>query len=271
MQDCAVIPDSRSANDAGAVYGRKVSVVAGGRAVLRECDFSFPVGRFACILGPNGAGKTTLLHLCNGLTSPSAGEVVSLGARVTPRSAPALRKRIGYVAQWREMDPRRPISVFESVLSGTYGKLGLFRKPGPVERALAAEALEKVAASHLAQRPLGHLSGGEAQRTSIARALAQQPELLLLDEPTASLDWQARRDILRLIADLKQTQALTIVMVIHELNALPELCDTALFLKAGQVLWQGSCAEALNSERLSALFDTPVEIIERAGKPIVLL
>lgn len=226
---------------------------------------------FSGILGPNGAGKTTLLGLCNGLVKPGAGRVVSLGEEVTPRSAPALRKRIAYVAQWRVIDPRQPITVFESVLSGTYGRLGLLRKPGKRECELAQECLESVAATHLAKRPLGHLSGGEAQRVAIARALVQQPELLLLDEPTASLDWQARREILQLIGHLRQKFTLTIAMVTHELNALAALCDHVLFMKSGQVVWQGSADDALDSEKLTRLFDTPVEILSSNGKPVVLM
>jgi ABC-type Mn/Zn transport systems, ATPase component len=254
-----------------AVRGTGVSVYAGGRYVLRDCDFVFPAGRFTGILGPNGAGKTTLLGLCNGLVKATHGQVSSLGEPVLSHNASVLRKRIGYVAQWRVIDPRQPITVFESVLSGTYGKLGLFRKPGPTQYALAEESLAAVAALHLAQRPLGHLSGGEAQRVAIARALVQEPELLLLDEPTASLDWQARRDILLLIGELRNRRSLTIAMVTHELNALFDLCDHVLCLKAGQLVWQGPTEEALNSSSLSQLFDTPVDILFHNGKPVVLM
>lgn len=267
------MPPERAKNHIGpeAVTGHELCLVAGGRPVLRNCSFSFAAGLFTGILGPNGAGKTTLLGLCNGLLRPTSGAIVSLGEKLTPQSAPGLRKRIGYVAQWRVIDPRQPITVFESVLSGSYGKLGLLRRPGKKERALAAEALDSVAAAHLAGRPLGHLSGGEAQRVAIARALVQQPELLLLDEPTASLDWQSRRDILQLIGRLRHQFALTIVMVTHELNALAELCDQVLFMKAGRVLWQGPAAEALDSGKLTRLFDAPVEIIWKDGKPVVLM
>lgn len=267
-----MLPEAaRALCDGQAAAGQKVRLVVGGREVLRDCSFFFPAGRFTGILGPNGAGKTTVLGLCNGLVKPSSGRVLCLGREVTPRSAPALRKRIGYVAQWRVIDPRRPITVFESVLSGTYGKLGLLRKAGKRERDLAAEALESVAMGHLAARPLGHLSGGETQRVAIARALAQQPELLLLDEPTASLDWQARRDILQLIGQLRRNVTLTIVMVTHELNALADLCDHVLFMKSGRALWQGPTAEALDSEKLTRLFDTPVAIASNGGKPVVLM
>ena len=253
------------------VIGERVTVTAGKRDVLKDCSFSFCAGGFTGILGPNGAGKTTLLGLCNGLVKTSAGTVVCLGEPVTPKTATGLRKRIGYVAQWRAIDQRQPITVFESVLSGAYGKLGLFRKPGRHERDLALEALESVAASHLGPRPLGHLSGGEAQRIAIARALVQEPELLLLDEPTASLDWQTRREVLQLIGRLRQRHSLTIIMVTHELNALSELCDSVLFMKNGRTVWQGGVNEALDSVRLSALYDTKVEILENNGRPVVLM
>ncbi|HBT96552.1 MAG TPA: ABC transporter ATP-binding protein, partial [Desulfobulbaceae bacterium] len=137
-----------------AVIGHMVNVTSARRHILRQCSFSFPTGQCTAILGPNGAGKTTLLGLANGLTTIHSGSVTALGLPVNSRNVRSLRQRIGYVAQWRFIDPRQPITVFESVLSGTYGKLGLFRKPGESETRLAAEALAAVAASHLATRPL---------------------------------------------------------------------------------------------------------------------
>lgn len=223
------------------------------------------------VLGPNGAGKSTLLKVCNGLVAPSSGTMTCLGRTVTPTNARNLRKRIGYVSQFRSIDLRQPISVFESVLSGTYGWLGLFKKPGKHERDLAMSALSAVAATHLAERPLGHLSGGEAQRVAIARALTQEPDILLLDEPTASLDWQARREILHLIGSLRHDFSLTVIMVTHEINALPGLCDDILFLKNGSVLWAGKTGEGLTGARLSEAFDTPVTVLTHNEKPVVLV
>ncbi len=247
----------------------EVSVMAGRRPVLRGITFSLPAGTRAAVIGPNGAGKTTLLGLCNGLTLPRAGVVRTFGREVTARSAPDLRKNIGYVAQWRAVDPRVPITVYESVLCGTYGKVGLLRKPGPAEHAAAAEALDAVGSAHLAKRPLGRLSGGEAQRVAIARALAQKPPLLLLDEPTASLDWHARRDILRLIADLRRSLSLTVIMATHELNSLSELFDTALLLKEGRLLACCAVEQALQPELLSRLYDTPVSVLRDGNKLVV--
>jgi manganese/iron transport system ATP-binding protein len=169
------------------------------------------------------------------------------------------------------MDARQPITVFESVLSGTYGRLGLFRNPQKREQDLAHNSLEAVSGSHLASRPLGHLSGGEAQRVAIARALAQEPELLLLDEPTASLDWHARREILHLIGILRKQRALTILMVTHELNALPELCNAIMFLKEGRIIWHGPVCKGLSEEQLANAFDTPVTVLLHNDRPVVLV
>jgi len=248
-----------------------VFVTAGRRHILRDCSFSLPPGSFTCVLGPNGAGKTTLLKLCNALVLPSKGVVTCLGEKVSTKNARSLRKRIGYVSQFRSIDARQPITVFESVLSGAYGRLGLFRNPQKRERDIAYKALEAVSGSHLASRPLGHLSGGEAQRIAIARALVQEPELLLLDEPTASLDWQARREILRLVGALQKQMALTVLMVTHELNALPELCDSIILLKEGEIVWHGHVNEGLSEAHLSSVFDTPVTVLLHDNRPVVLV
>jgi manganese/iron transport system ATP-binding protein len=248
-----------------------VSVTAGRRHILRDCSFSLSLGGSVGVLGPNGAGKSTLLKLCNGLVLPAQGVVTCLGERLSAKNARSLRKRIGYVSQFRSMDAGQPITVFESVLSGAYGRLGLFRNPQKRERDLAMRALADVSCSHLASRPLGRLSGGEAQRVAIARALAQEPELLLLDEPTASLDWQARREILQLIGSLRRQKALTVLMATHELNALPDLCDALIFLKEGGIVWRGPVREGLDEARLSGVYDVPVTVLRHDDRPVVLV
>ncbi|MCL2102423.1 MAG: ABC transporter ATP-binding protein [Syntrophorhabdaceae bacterium] len=248
-----------------------VFVAVNRRHILSDCSFSLSPGSFTGVIGPNGAGKTTLLKLCNALVFPSKGMVTCLGEKVSAKNARSLRKRIGYVSQFRNIDPRQPITVFESVLSGSYGRLGLFRNPQQRERHLACRALEAVSGSHLASRPLGHLSGGEAQRVAIARALVQEPELLLLDEPTASLDWQARREILSLIGALRKQMDLTVLMVTHELNALPELCDSIILIKEGRIIWRGHTNEGFDGARLSSVFDTSVTVLRHNNRPVVLV
>ncbi|MCX8126685.1 MAG: ATP-binding cassette domain-containing protein, partial [Dehalococcoidia bacterium] len=152
-------------------------------------------GEFIGLIGPNGAGKTTLLRLINGLIRPQSGRVSVFGVGLERENSSRIRKRVGYVAQVRNVNPRLPISVRETVMAGTFGRLGLLHYPGNQERRLTDMVLDMVGLSRLADRPLGHLSGGEQQKVAIARALVQEPRILLLDEPTVSLDREARRDI----------------------------------------------------------------------------
>ncbi|MEE8353094.1 MAG: metal ABC transporter ATP-binding protein, partial [Dehalococcoidales bacterium] len=162
------------------------------RVALRGVSLEVTAGDFLGIVGPNGAGKTTLLSLVNGFRVPQSGRVTVLGRSTDGSSRNALRKHVGYLPQVNATDARMPMTVSDVVMVGRYGMLGLFRRPGRRDREVVAEMLEVVGADHLAKRPIGHLSGGERQRVAVARCLAQEPEILLLDEPTASLDWKAQ-------------------------------------------------------------------------------
>jgi manganese/iron transport system ATP-binding protein len=239
---------------------RDATVCFNRRRVLDAVTLTVSTGDFWALLGPNGAGKSTFLGLFNGLTSYAAGRVEYRGTVVTPKTASRVRRKIAHVFQSTDVDPKMPMTAFEAVLAGTYGKLGLFRVPGAREKKLAMEALAAVGLSTLAQRPIGHLSGGERQRMALARALAQEPELLLLDEPTASLDWQAQREILNTIETLRRQYDLTVFMVTHDLNAALSLAEKAAMLKQGTLLWSGPAEAAMNPELLSALYDVPVSI-----------
>ena len=210
---------------------------------LRDVSLEIKKGEFVGIIGPNGAGKTTLTHLINGLGKLVQGRVWVLGHSISGGSVNGIRKRVGYVAQLQNIDPRMPISVEEVVMVGRYGQLGLFRRPHKADRDIVDKMLELVGMSHLAKRPIGHLSGGEQQRVAIARALAQEPEMLLLDEPTASLDWRAQGELLELVRKIHETQNLTTLFVTHDLNALPDTCDRVVLMKEGKI-WQQGTARA---------------------------
>ena len=217
-------------------------------------------GEFIGIIGPNGAGKTTLLTVINGLGKLVHGQAWVLGSRLNGRNSINLRKRIGYVAQVENIDPRLPINVRETVMVGCYGRLGLFHRPTRAQWETVDEVLEMVGIAHLAQRPIGHLSGGEYQRAAIARALVQQPEIFLLDEPTASIDQKAQREILSLIQLIHREYHTTTLFVTHDLRTLPSVCQRLILMKDGKIWQQGSPESMLREEVLSQLYGAPISV-----------
>jgi len=217
-------------------------------------------GEFIGIIGPNGAGKTTLLTVINGLGKLVHGQSWVLGSRLNGSNSINLRKRIGYVAQVERIDPRLPINVRETVMVGCYGRLGLFHRPTRAQWETVDEALEMVGIAHLSQRPIGHLSGGEYQRAAIARALVQQPEIFLLDEPTASIDKKAQREILSLIQLIHKEYHTTTLFVTHDLRTLPSVCQRLILMKEGKIWQQGSPESMLREEVLSELYGAPISV-----------
>jgi ABC-type Mn2+/Zn2+ transport system ATPase subunit len=227
---------------------------------LQGVSLEVKKGEFIGIIGPNGAGKTTLLTVVNGLGRLVHGQAWVLGSRLNGGNGTNLRKRIGYVAQVERIDPRLPINVRETVMVGCYGCLGLFRRPTRVHRERVDEVLEMVGITHLAQRPIGHLSGGEYQRAAIARALVQQPEIFLLDEPTASIDQKAQREILSLIQLIHREYGTTTLFVTHDLRMLPSICDRLILMKDGRIWQQGDTESMLKEEVLTQLFGAPMAV-----------
>jgi ABC-type cobalamin/Fe3+-siderophores transport system ATPase subunit len=237
---------------------------------LRDVSLEVKRGEFVGVIGPNGAGKTTLITLINGLGKLVQGRVWVLGHSISKGSINGIRKRVGYVAQLQNIDPRMPISVEEVAMIGRYSQLGAFRRPGKADRDIVDEMLELVGMSHLAKRPIGHLSGGEQQRVAIARALAQEPEMFLLDEPTASLDWRAQKEIMELVKKIHETRNLTTLFVTHDLNALPDTCDRLVLMKGGKIWRHGKPEEMLEQDILSQLYDAPITTREHEGRKIFL-
>jgi ABC-type cobalamin/Fe3+-siderophores transport system ATPase subunit len=229
---------------------------------LRGVSLEVASGEFG-VVGPNGAGKTTVLTVLNGIGKLRHGRVRVLGVSVGNGNGHSLRKRVGYVAQVQNIDPRMPVNVREVVMMGRYGAMGLFRRPGKEDWKIVDEMLDLVGMTHLNTRPIGHLSGGEQQRVAIARCLAQKPEILLLDEPTASLDWRAKNDILELVRLIHDTRGLTTLFVTHDLAALPIACDRMVLMKEGIIWSEGPTATQLTDEKLGALYDIPVDIVRK--------
>ncbi len=230
---------------------------------LRGVSLQVECGEFVGIVGPNGAGKTTILTIVNGMGRLLRGDVRVLGENVGRGNGHSLRRKVGYVAQVESIDPRMPMNVREVVMIGRYGLLGFLRSPGKRDWDVVDEMLELVGMTHLATRPIGHLSGGEQQRVAIARCLAQEPKILLLDEPTASLDWRAQSEILELVKLIHNTRHLTTLFVTHDLGCLPVACSRVVLMKNGLIWEQGNPNDLLTDERLSALYDMPLTAVRK--------
>lgn len=201
-----------------------------GNSVLKDVSFQIYPGEFIGMIGPNGGGKTTLLKLILGFLKQSAG-TIKIFSEVPSNSA--IFHRLAYVPQAVRFDRDFPISVEEVILSGLLSNLPWYGKFRAVDRDAARSALEKVGLIHLAKASFGTLSGGQAQRVLIARALVSNPELLLLDEPTASVDSQAEADIYGLLNQLKGS--MTILMVTHDLGVAIEQVGRILCVQGGVI------------------------------------
>jgi len=189
-------------------------------------------GELVGIVGPNGAGKTTLLEVINGLLPITSGKVRVLGQRVLP-SSHRLRRRIAYLPQDLFFEPPTPFLAKDVVLMGRYAKVGAFRFPGKSDRSLAREAMREVGILDLVERPIGRLSGGQQRKALLARVLAKRPQVLLLDEPTASLDPASKEEISRLVLQIHHELSLATLTVSHEAGPLLDCADRVLTIEKG--------------------------------------
>jgi len=197
-----------------------------GRAVLEHVSFAIERGEFVALLGPNGAGKTTLLRSVLGLIPVLAGRIEFGFDRFT--SPP------GYVPQGEKLNPIFPLTVLDVVLMGTYGRLAPLHPVGRRQRQCAAACLDQVGLADLAGQPFWELSGGQQQRVLIARALAVEPGILMLDEPTAGVDPDAAVSIMELIAQLNRDRGLTVVLVTHQLQIVRRLAHSVVWVEDGR-------------------------------------
>ncbi len=231
---------------------------AGGAEALRDVDLRLAPGDVLGLIGPSGAGKSTLIRCINRLVEPSAGSVRLDGEELTALGTGALRRarrRIGIIFQEFALVER--LTVMENVLSGRLGYTGLWRsltRRFPAEDVEAAlTLLARVGLDGLTDQRADRLSGGQRQRVGIARALIQQPELLLVDEPTASLDPKTARQIMRLICELAAERSLTAVVNIHDVPLATRFLPRIVGLRDGQVVFDGPASE-LNAEALTAIY-----------------
>ena len=224
-------------------------------------------GSITAILGPNGSGKSTLLHVLLGLLAPECGEVHLFGRPLGEHSRREASRLLGLVPQVEHVP--FDLSVFEYALLGRAPYLGLLDMPGPADRACAQRALDAAGIAALARRPVPTLSGGERQLAMVARALAQEPRVLLLDEPTSHLDLANVRRTLGVLQSLR-ADGRTIVLTTHDPNAAAAIADDVLLMRQGRVIGSGPTGSVMNSERLSATYGVPVEVMVMRGRPLVL-
>jgi len=215
---------------------REVWVAYGKTPALRGVSLQVEQGELLGLFGHNGAGKSALLRTLLGLVSVQSGEVFVEGVPVHQRYPPHLRQRIGYVPQILRVDAGAPVSARDVVMMGQYAQIGWGRLPSWQHHEAANRALQAMGIAHLADKPFGHLSGGEQQRVLLARALAQSPRLLLMDEPTNSVDWQFVRDLRKLIREVHEANALTTIVVSHDAPFLAGLCDRVVLMEGGKTL-----------------------------------
>jgi ABC-type Mn2+/Zn2+ transport system ATPase subunit len=247
---------------------KDITVRKASGLLLNGISLSVSPNEFVGIIGPNGAGKTTLLNVIAGFER-FEGTLSLFGHGEGWRRSRKTRLRIGYVPQLFQIDPVFPVLAGEAVMTGAIGRLGLFRSPGRVERGETMRLMEMMRVAHLADRPLGQLSGGERQKISLARAILQKPDILLMDEPTANLDIAVQKEVLNLIDEIPKQEPLTLLFVTHDFNILPSAMRRVVMLNHGKKVFDGDLSTALSGHTLSRLFQYPLETFERNGRRFV--
>jgi iron complex transport system ATP-binding protein len=241
----------------------------GARMVLRGVDLAVRPGELVGLIGPNGSGKSTLVRAVTGVIPVRAGSVLLDGRPVAALRPRELARFAAVVPQTAEVPAA--FTGLELVLLGRTPYLRLLQSEGPRDVAVAVRALALCHAAHLADRPVGETSGGERQRLLLARALAQEPRLLLLDEPTAHLDIAHQAAVFDLVRARCHADGLAVLAVVHDLTLAAQFCDRLVLLADGRVLATGSPAAVLRPETLTAAYGGRVSVIAhpRSGRPVV--
>lgn len=238
-----------------------VTVAYHRRPVLWDIDLTIDEPSLVGIVGPNGAGKSTLIKAILGLVPLTSGSVTVLGEPVHRQ-----RKRIGYVPQRESVDWDFPVSVLDVVLMGTYGRLGWFRRPGSRQRNSAMQCLDRVGLAELAERQIGQLSGGQQQRTFLARALAQEADVYLMDEPMAGVDAATERAVFALLQELRKGGK-TVLVVHHDLRTVPHYFERVVMLNM-RLVAAGPTADVFTADNLRKTYGGRLTLLDAAGEAI---
>ena len=250
------------------VRAESISVSYGDVGVLQNVSLAVEEGSFIGILGPNGCGKTTFLRSISRILEPDSGTVYLDGTDAASYETKALARTLGCVRQ--ETDVAFPFTVREIVLMGRHPHIGRLAPLSAEDLQIASDAMKTTNTAHLADRLITEVSGGERQRVLIARTLAQQPKILLLDEPTSHLDINHQIEILRMIRGL--TPKITVIGVFHDLNIASYFCDRLILMDSGHILAAGTPAEVLTTERIRSVFQVAMLVSTHplTGKPYLI-
>ncbi len=241
-----------------AIECRNVEAGYGNRTVLRGVDWRVEEGSICGLLGPNGAGKSTLFRVVTGLCPFRKGEVRLFGWPIRGLPAKDRSRLVGVVPQ--DMAVTVPFSVRHFVLLGRTASLGRWRGPGRRDWQAVEEALAWTDGQDLADRPVTELSGGERQRVAVAMVLAQNPRLILLDEPTSHLDIQHQVELLQIIRRINRERRTTIVLISHDLNLIANFCPRVVLMDHGRIVADGPPTDVLNEERLHTVYHCAIRI-----------
>ena len=244
-----------------------VVVEAGRRRIVDDVSFAVDQGEWLSLLGPNGAGKTTMLRVLAGLRR-FGGTVRLAGRRLDELGRREASRLVALVPQIPIVPP--DMSVGDYVLLGRTPHLGVLAREGAEDRRAAGKALARLELETFAERALGSLSGGELQRAVIARALAQEAPILLLDEPTAALDVGHQQQVLELVDELRRADRLTVIAAMHDLTLAAQYGDRLVLLDRGRVVVEGLPGDVLEPGRLESLYGANVRVLRDGDTPIVI-
>lgn len=236
-----------------------------GKPALDQVDIAIEPASFFGVIGPNGSGKSTLIRALLGAVEPTGGSVLYENRALSEWSRRDLALRIGVVAQLEDM--AFPITVRDLVGMGRYPHMGALRAESVADRAAIADAMERCSVAALADRTINTLSGGERQRARIARALAQQPRVLVLDEPTVALDIAHEMAVFELLRSLSRDDDRTIVIATHHVNLAARYADTLLLLDRGRVVASGEPRAVMQQSILEPVYQWPLLVYEQVGAP----
>lgn len=249
-----------------------LKVSLGNTKILDVSKFILPAGEVTALMGRNGAGKTTLIKTLLGIQKFDIGSVIVLGRNIGNaggKSLIELRRRIGYVPQLLPPPSQMPVTVREIIAIGRTARVGLFKYLSKKDFNIIEKWIELLGLTSISNRAFNTLSGGEQRKVMIARAMAQEPELLLLDEPTANLDFGWREHIIQTIQQLYETTKISVLLVCHELEVLPPCCKRIVLMENGKIIVEGEPLKVFSPERIKSLYGIDSRLIQTGARYVV--